>query len=382
MSARSPEGPPLDSGELPAHRPMKRTLRQIHKYLSLTVAALWLMQAVTGLLLVFHWEMDDAVLAGPARALDPAKLDLALQSLIAVHPGTTLTGVYPSGGYPGRFDVLIASQKGDTDAIRIDGEGAVLRERPWNYDYLHIGWLQIATYLHQTLFLHTPGNWIIGLSGLLLLTNIGLGLSLAWARRRQWRRALTPPKSGPLLAKLYGWHRAVGLWLAIPALFSVSAGVIRAYDDPLADHFEDTRPAPTESVAAREPVTGTASAGEAVRSAFGLYPDSTLSSLEPPDEHAPWFTVKVNQVHDVRRISGTTIVYVSSLSGRVLANYDARAMPLKTRFWDAVYPFHTGEIAGVAGRCLVSLIALWLIAMIGLGLSQWLVRDRASARSR
>jgi len=43
---------------------MKRKLRLLHKYLSLTVAALWLMQAVTGALLVFHWELDDWAVAG------------------------------------------------------------------------------------------------------------------------------------------------------------------------------------------------------------------------------------------------------------------------------------------------------------------------------
>jgi uncharacterized iron-regulated membrane protein len=36
---------------------MKRALRLVHKYLSLTLAALWLLQAVTGVLLVFHWEL-------------------------------------------------------------------------------------------------------------------------------------------------------------------------------------------------------------------------------------------------------------------------------------------------------------------------------------
>jgi uncharacterized iron-regulated membrane protein len=355
---------------------MKRQLRKVHKYLSLAVASLWLLQAVTGLLLVFHWEIDDAALAGPAHALDPAKLGRFLEQLQASHPQQSVTGVYPSGGAPGRFDVLIADRAGATDVLRVDGQGTVLRERPWNHDYLHIGWLQFATYLHQTLFLHTAGNWIIGLSGVLLLTNIGLGLSLAWARRGQWRLALTPPRAGPLAARIYGWHRAVGLWLAIPALLTICAGVVRAYDDPLADHFEDTRPAPTEAMAAREPARGDASIAAALRTALRLYPGSTLASLELPDEHAPWFTVKVNQLHDLRRISGTTTIYVSSRSGRLLADYDFRALPFRTRLWDAVYPFHTGEIGGVAGRILVSLIALWLITMIGLGVSMWLVRRR------
>jgi uncharacterized iron-regulated membrane protein len=361
---------------------MKFKLRTIHKYLSLAVATLWLLQALTGLLLVFHWELDDWGVAGLSRALEPARFGIALERLQAEHPRQTVTGVYPSGGWRGRFDVLMANAAGATDVVRMDGQGAVLRQRPWNHDFMHIGWLQVATYLHQTLFMHTTGNWIMGASGLLLLTNIGLGLSLAWPRPGQLMRSLTPPRSGALTARLYGWHRSVGLWLAIPALLLISAGVTRAYDDPLGDYFEDARPAPNETAAAREPATAPVSVAEVLQTALELYPGSTLAALEFPDQHAPWFRVRVTQAHDLRRASGTTAIYVSSRSGRVLANYDFRALPLKTRLWDAVYPFHTGEIGGVAGRCGAALIAVWLITMISLGLSLWWQRRAARIAAR
>src|SRR4029077_1838158 len=149
-----------------------------------------------------------------------------------------------------------------------------------------------------------------------------------------------------------------------------------------AEHFEDTRPPPAEAASALEPKSPAASVSEALRTALSLYPGSTLAALELPDAHAPWFLVRVTQVHDVRRMSGRTTIYVSSRSGRILANYDARALPLKTRAWDAVYPFHTGEIGGLAGRCLVSLVALWLITMISLGVSMWLVRRRGNSPAR
>lgn len=360
---------------------MKRNLRALHKYLSLTVASLWLLQAVTGLLLVFHWELDDAGLSGPARALNPLRFGATLQRLAADHPGA-ISGVYPSGGYPGRFDVLMSNESGGTDAVRIDGEGTVLRQRPWDHDFLHIGWLQVATYLHQTLFMHTIGNWIMGVSGLLLLTNIGFGLTLAWPRVGQWMRTLKPPRSGALAARLYGWHRAVGLWLAIPALLLISAGVIRAFDDPLSDYLEDTRPAPSETAAAREPTTAPVSVADVLQRALELYPGSQLAALEFPNAQSPWFKVRVTQARDLRRTSGTTAVYVSSRSGRVLANYDFRTLPLKTRLWDSVYPFHTGEIGGVAGRCAATLVALWLITMITLGLSLWGHRRGARIAAR
>src|SRR5207249_4981083 len=82
---------------------MKRKLRLLHKYLSLTVAALWLMQAVTGALLVFHWELDDWAVAGPQRRLDPVRFGAFLENLQAAHSRQAVKSVYASGGPPGRF---------------------------------------------------------------------------------------------------------------------------------------------------------------------------------------------------------------------------------------------------------------------------------------
>src|SRR2546430_12037885 len=142
---------------------MKHIVLLIHKYLSLGLLALWLLQAITGVLLVFHWELDDWNVAGPPVALNPHKLETTLESLQSEHPKRPVTAIYTSGGLPGRFDVVIDNPSGGRDVLRVDGEGAVLRERPWDHDFPHIGFFQITTYLHQTLFLQATGNSIIAI---------------------------------------------------------------------------------------------------------------------------------------------------------------------------------------------------------------------------
>src|SRR6266404_4182806 len=76
---------------------MKRTVRRVHKYLSLGLLVLWLLQAVTGVLLVFHWELDDLGVAGPRVALNPYKLDTALERFQQEHPGQPVNAIYTSG---------------------------------------------------------------------------------------------------------------------------------------------------------------------------------------------------------------------------------------------------------------------------------------------
>src|SRR3546814_1895563 len=66
------------------------------------------------------------------------------------------------------------------------------------------------------------GSWIVSISGLLLCSNLLLGLIAAWPRRGTWRTALLPIRKGPAAARLYSWHRAVGLWAVLPA-FAIAA---------------------------------------------------------------------------------------------------------------------------------------------------------------
>jgi len=72
-------------------------LRLIHKYLSLTMAVLWLLQAATGVLLVFHWELDDWTVSGPRKSLNPEKLGvLSRPSLSDTRPPSSTIGTVRS----------------------------------------------------------------------------------------------------------------------------------------------------------------------------------------------------------------------------------------------------------------------------------------------
>ena len=354
---------------------MRSTIQILHKYLSLCVVALWLLQAVTGVLLVFHWELDDWSVRGGAGPLEPAAFSRALDAMARSGPARQLSGVYPSAGRAGRFDVLLDRSDGRTDILRVDGQGRVLRQRPGNYDWPHIGVFQIATYLHQTLFAHNLGRWFIGLSGLLLLTNLGMGLTLAWPRRGGWRKALLPTRAARAPMTVHGWHRALGLWFAWPALVIIAAGAIMAFETPLSDWFTDTRAPPAAKAAAAEPMAARSiTAATAIVAAERAYPNAPLSVLEPPAANAPWWKVSVRQRGEWRRFDGTTTLYVSSRSGRLLANYDALRAPLKTRFWDSLYAIHTGEAAGVVGRWISVLIGVCLASLCALGLCLWWLR--------
>lgn len=357
---------------------MNRVLRSAHRYVGIIFAAVWIMQGLTGALLVFHWELDDWSVAGPAGPLDVPALSQALGRYAARYPGHTVAAVYASGGEPGRFDVVLARPDGRNDVLRVDGRGTVLRVRPGNYNWLHIGAYQIATYLHQTLFAGIAGQWFLGASGFVLLLNLAVGLKLAWPRG-SWRQALWPTAAMRTpTGRLWGLHRALGLWLAPPAMLIVGLGVCLAFRGPLATLTGDPASQPRLRAAAARPAsTQPVTAAQAIEAAFARYPASLLEALILPTPRSPWYEVQVRQPGEWQKTDGQTTVDVSSRDGRVLAVYDAERGPLPKRMLDSLYALHTGLAGGVVLRWLAVLIGLWLSVMTGLGLMLWGARRAA-----
>src|SRR5882724_6067576 len=197
---------------------MKGWLRKLHRYAGLTMLSLWLVQCASGMLMVFHWEIEDALISGPAEPLDIAALGNRIAHIAASRPESQVVSVFATGGSPNRFDVFVENDRGLTDVVRVAGSGTVLSERPADYDFLRAGIIAAAVVLHQSLFAGDAGRLLLGVSGLLLLTNLCVGVLVAWPIRGGWRAACLPPLRGSRQARLYGWHRAIGLWLALPTL--------------------------------------------------------------------------------------------------------------------------------------------------------------------
>src|SRR3546814_5484476 len=101
---------------------MHKRLRSIHRWASLTMMSFWLVQALTGMLLVFSWELDDATVSAPHVPTDLTAIDAALARITAAHPGTRIAAVRTTAGKPDRYDVTL-DEGGKTAMLRIDGPG-------------------------------------------------------------------------------------------------------------------------------------------------------------------------------------------------------------------------------------------------------------------
>jgi uncharacterized iron-regulated membrane protein len=357
---------------------VKPVLRRLHRYVAFAFGLLWLSQALTGLLMVYRWEIDDATVATAVRdvPLDVDALGARIAAIEAGQPGAVVSQLWATGGVDGRYDLYVDLPDGRRDVVRIDGTGSVLRHRTSDWDFRDGGFISLAADLHQTLFAGDRGKLIVGLSGTFLLANVVMGLVLAWpARARQWRVALAPKGARRGAARRYAWHRAVGLWLAVPALLFFSAGILLTVESYL-EQWLGLDETPAEVLVAPRLSGPPVAPAQAIAAALQRFPSSELSGAVFPTPAEPWYRIRVRQPDEWRRVYGTSVVYVAGATGHVLRVEDALHAPPRRAFVDSLYPVHTGEVAGPAGRWLALGVAAWLATMLVLGFGLWLARRR------
>ena len=348
------------------------TFRQVHRWIGLTVAAFWLVQAITGTLSVFRWEIDDWTVAGEHVPVDLKAVGLRVDGL-AEGPGTSVSSVWTSGTSADRFDIHY-DRDNAYRVMRVDGQGKVLRDRSGEQLAAQGAIWDTITTIHTSLMLDDAGEWLIGISGLILLSNIVLGLKLAWPKRGTWRKTLLSKPAGGAPAKLYGWHRKVGLWFAFPALLTVSAGTSMVFGGGLERRLgaELAEPVASSEQAGKERI----GFARAVAVALKTFPNSTFSGISLPSEEQHLYRVRLRNAGEVPRKWGTTVVWVGTRDARVLATYDASAPKPGRAVTDTLYAVHTGQVGGLVGRVIVLTIGCCLLALIGLGLPLWWKRRR------
>lgn len=354
---------------------MTALLKAVHRYAGLTMLTLWLVQAGTGVLMVFHWEIGDARLAGAHRPADWPAIGATVARLERERAGSRVHAIYPSGGAPDRFDLFVDDAHDATDVVRVDGAGEVLGEWPSEHDYARAPWIETAVILHQSLFAGHRGRWLLGFSGLLLVTNLALGLKLAWGARGQWFSSLARWHRLTGKARVYVAHRAAGVLLVVPALLFVSAGAMQSFDDALEELLDAAPPAPS---GVRLAGAGRISPERAISVALARFHGASFAGLAMPSDGHPWYRVRVRQPGELRRVFGTTVAYVAVDDARVLAVNDARQAPLRQRLLDGSWAVHTGEAFGLAGRLLALASAVLLLTTMFLGVTLWW-RNRARA---
>lgn len=345
---------------------MLKFLRKLHKWIGLAVLALVLLQAATGMMIAYRWDL--------ARLLDPKGMTsrgiagLASLDRVATAVSKTFPNLEPRRMmFPDRADatyfVHLQRSDGAMSYASIDaGSASILRSGG-----VAAFPTEAAFELHHAMMLGNSGRAIVGLDGLLLFVLLAIGVVLWLPRGGGVRYALRMQlRSSPQRAML-DLHRVPGAIVCIPMLMMAMTGAFIALQPLLGARAAAGAVAPARA--------DSGSLERAVALARTVYPENSVREVRWPGDgmllvlfRAP--AVSARAVHIVR---------VDPAAAKVV---EIRAAEQYTVLTTWLLPFHTGEQFGAVGRAVTFLAGFMLLSMPVTGALVWLQRRRARMQAR
>jgi len=350
----------------------------IHRWVALVFAAHWLLLALTGMLLVFHREIETAWMGAAPAVKGPAPIDAAIAAAQKAAPGQASRVVIQDA--PIRALRVFVDGKDDRHIVTVDAASdRILSMTPVNGGASPSGIVRYVYRLHQQLLLGDNGEVLVGISGLFLCLTAGAGLWLGWPRRGQWKRTLWPRVAGKRWQKFYVLHRSAGLVVGAVLILSALSGAGMVWGKGIRSLLggvglaQAAPPVPAPVPDADAPVL--ISPDAAVSHALAAYPDAAFSRLDlPKPGKGGAYVVQMRQPGELRASFGTTSVAVSGQNGAILWRRDSRQAPWGDAIVDGLFAIHNGEWLALPGRLLMALAGMMLAATAFLGLGTWLLR--------
>lgn len=379
-------------------------LRQIHLYVGLCFGGIFVLAGLTGSAIAWRHEFDsmlnpDLFQVAPAAgvsadgpaSLTPARVQQVIERLAAdprygrptqimlpQHADETLIAWYrnaPSG--KASLLALETSRQVMLNPYTLQIAG----ERNWGEIGLTRRLLMPTLFhLHRYLLTGEFGKTVIGISGLVLLIMSIAGVVLWWPKpnRTALRQAFTISQRGSWSRFNYSFHRAAGFFVA-PVLivlgFSGWYFNLPKWVTPIVSSVA-TVSAP-DKLSKQAPVrSAPISPGQAMAAAQALYPQAHVSRIALPTKPSMSYEIRLRQPGEIRQGDGATRITIDAYSGNMLRVRDPLRAPGGDTFLNWLFPLHSGEAFGMAGRIFISCFGAVPLLFLMTGLGIWLKRKK------
>ncbi len=254
---------------------------------------------------------------------------------------------------------------------------AITGERNWGESGLSRPLLMPTLFhIHRYLVAGEVGKVVVAVTGVSLVLMIVTGMILWWprmARSAIWH-ALTVRHGGSWPRFSFQLHRAGGFFAAPLLLVSAVSGVhfnMPQWTTPVVNTVAPVTPA---SKAANRSAAGgkLVAVADAVRAAQASFPEGRVSRVAFPARAGQPFEIRVRQPGELREGPGATRISVDSGDASVLRVIDPERARGGDKFLAWLFPLHTGEAFGTAGRVFISLFGAVPLAFFVTGLLVWI----------
>lgn len=378
---------------------MKPFLRTLHLWTGLTFGTILVVLGLTGSALSWIHELDSMLNPGLLQVAPPAGLPSGAPLHLApaqVQAVADALGADPRYGLPNMIamperagDVFVAWYRPAPDGaaawsqpvrrqVMLDPANLrVTGERNWGETGLSRPLLMPTLFhIHRYLVAGDAGKVVVAVTGVSLLLMTLTGIILWWprmARSAIWK-AITVRHGGSWPRFSFQLHRAGGFFAAPILLVSAFSGVHFNMPDWSTPAIKAVAPVTPNLKLNNESAPSAAgiSVAAAVAAAQLQFPEGRVSRLLFPANANQPFEARVRQPGELRMGPGATRISIDSGDGAVLRVIDPLKAKSGDKFISWLFPLHTGEAFGTAGRVFISLFGLAPLAFLVTGLVIWL----------
>lgn len=378
---------------------MKNVVRLVHMWTGLIFGSILVILGLTGSALSWIHELDSMLNPGLLQAAPPSGRrvgDPLPFDPFAVQAVSQKLTADPRYGRPSMVelpersgDVFVAWYRPAVDAGASSWRQGVTRqvmldpanlrvtgERNWGEAGLSRPLLMPTLFhLHRYMLAGDVGKVVVALTGVALALALLTGVFLWWPRmtRSAFLHAITVRHGGSWIRFNFQLHRAGGFFVAPVLLVTAFSGVyfnMPQWVKPVVDVFAKVTPA-TKEVNKSEPSVEGLAVADAVLAARAQFPEGRVSRVTFPAKPGQPFEIRVRQPDELRMGPGATRISIDSGDGQVLRVIDPERSRGGDRLLSWLFPLHTGEAFGTAGRIFISFVGLLPLAFFITGLVIW-----------
>lgn len=357
-----------------AHRGLRRVAFFLHLFVGLGLGLWLVLVSLTGSLIVFRDEIEDA-LHRPLMRVSPRDRRTELQPILdrarAAYPGATFHTV----NLPTAPDRSVSFWGHDAGGRSFHAYANPFTGELLGADLADDNLTEWFYLFHAQLLGGGTGEQINGLGAIAWVVLLSSGLLLWLPRKgRPWQDGFVIRWQAQARRRLYDLHRAAGLWSALPLLIVIITGAYFPFHAPfrwLAEKVTGTTA--KENSPARPPsLPGTpdVSLDTVLATAAKVLPEAPANWIHLPENSRGVFTVRKRLPGEWRR-EGSNHLHVDPASG-VLLRTDLHSDRTSAQsILRALFPLHVGTFGGEATRWLWVLLGLVPAALFVTGVLMW-----------
>ena len=363
----------------------------VHLYLGLSVGAFLAIAGLTGSILVFFHEIDGwlnpelrQIQETHQRDETHQPLAAILQAAVQVAPvDSTVNTVYGPRRGDGVYAIYTSQDSGDWQRIFVDPYSAQVTGirnyavDQWVPDHL----IDFLFQLHFSLLLGTNGIVMMAIIALILIISLITGLIVWWPATGQWRKALTIKRHAGPVRFNFDLHKTLSFYFLPLLLVLLLSGVYMNLHDPfiwvIRQFSSETRVSQDQLTSSPIDAGHPISVESAWATALDRYPQGDLHAIYLPDDETGVFVVVQKHVPGLSKFWSERQIAIDQYSGEIL---DVRAPDTRRSsgetFLDWLWPLHSGEAFGWAGRIAVFVCGLVCPVIYVTGVIRWLQKRR------